>query len=190
MAKIYISSSFRDLREERRAVAEAITGRRHVAVGMETYRATDEPAVEFCIADVKRCDIYIGIFAFRYGSAIGTEGKSITQLEYEAAGDAGHKRFIFLLREDAPWPVDRTDEDRTRILTLRKLLCDRHMVKFFANSQELAGFVRDVIDYELPAQARDIPAHLPYRCNRALQELSLEKALNQSSPSEKRTAGT
>jgi Domain of unknown function (DUF4062) len=34
---------------------------------MEDYVATDERPVEKCLNDVDQSDIYIGIFAFRYG---------------------------------------------------------------------------------------------------------------------------
>jgi hypothetical protein len=48
-------------------------------VAMENYVATDQRPVDKCLADVVKSDIYIGIFAFRYGyvpvEAHGNPGK-------------------------------------------------------------------------------------------------------------------
>src|ERR1051326_7448878 len=107
MARVYISSSYSDLREERQLVAEVISQLGHDAVGMESYRANEAPPLEFCIRDVKNSSHYIGIFAFRHGSTV--KGKSITEWEYEAAGEKGIPRFIFLLKNGAAWPTDRID---------------------------------------------------------------------------------
>ena len=67
MAKIYIFSTYVDLKKEREAAAQAIQRLEHQAIAMENYVASDQRPVDKCLQDVKRCDVYVGIFAWRYG---------------------------------------------------------------------------------------------------------------------------
>jgi hypothetical protein len=72
---------------------------------MEKYPARDDRPKAASEADVSNCDIYIGIFAWRYGHVPGEdnpENKSITELEYLAAARAKKPQLIFLLADDAP----------------------------------------------------------------------------------------
>ena len=60
---------------------------------MEDYVATDERPVDKCLKDVAKADIYVGIFAFRYGYVppadhSNPKGLSITELEFRQAESA------------------------------------------------------------------------------------------------------
>ena len=57
MANIYVSSTFRDLREHRIAVRDALRGLGHVDVAMEHYAAEGRPPLERCLEDVAACDL-------------------------------------------------------------------------------------------------------------------------------------
>ncbi|MGD2091126.1 MAG: DUF4062 domain-containing protein [Candidatus Aminicenantes bacterium] len=143
MAKIYISSTYVDLKKEREAADKAVQRLEHQAIAMEYYVASDRRPVDKCLADVKRCDIYIGIFAWRYGSIPHGYDKSITHLEYEAAKQAGTPSLIFLLDDDALWPVKYVDKgkDRQRIERLRRELKNERLVSLFHNDRELSALV-------------------------------------------------
>ena len=115
MGVIYISSTYSDLVEERKAVYEALdTLERHKIVCMERYVATDQRPVDKCFKDAASCDIYIGIFAWKYGDEPrGHDGQSITEIEYRAADDSTKTRtLIFMLEPTAAWPMDRVDNNR------------------------------------------------------------------------------
>lgn len=80
---------------------------------MEDYVATDERPLDRCLNDVDGCDVYVGIFAWRYGFIPNTDNfnrKSITELEYQRAGQKGKRRLIFLLDENTLWPASLKDE--------------------------------------------------------------------------------
>jgi hypothetical protein len=64
---VYISSTYEDLKEHRRAVADALRDCGYKVDAMEKYPARDDRPKAACEADVSNCDIYIGIFAWRYG---------------------------------------------------------------------------------------------------------------------------
>lgn len=104
----YISSTYKDLKEYRDAVYKALRKIRYDVVCMEDYVATDERNVEKCCAHASGCDIYIGIFARRYGYIppdMNPSGVSITEMEYRAARSSPHTKVrAFLLDEDSEWP--------------------------------------------------------------------------------------
>jgi hypothetical protein len=68
-----------------------------VPVGMERFTASSLPTVAECVRQASKCDIYVGILAHRYGWIPDDSELSITELEYDAAKQAGRRLFIFQL---------------------------------------------------------------------------------------------
>ena len=110
MARIYISSTMVDLDAHRAAVINGLRKLRQDVVAAEDYVAGEQRPLDRCIADVRRCNIYVGIFAWRYGFVPPGSDISITEAEYRtAASEDGVTPLIFLLNEDAPWPPRMID---------------------------------------------------------------------------------
>ncbi len=74
MAKIYVSSTYNDLQQHRTEVCRVLRRLRHDLVAMEDYVACDERPVDKCLTDVACSDLYVGVFAFRYGF-VGRRGR-------------------------------------------------------------------------------------------------------------------
>lgn len=143
MTKVYVSATFRDLQDCRAAVQLALRRLRVEDVAMESYVAENPQPLDRCLADVAECDIYVGIFAWRYGFIPPGYDRSITELEYRQARASGKPCLIFLLHEDAPWPrsfVDR-GKDAERIEALRAELAEQHMCATFRDPADLAALV-------------------------------------------------
>lgn len=141
MRKIYVSSTFSDLKVFRERVSNVIRRVGDLDVAMEHYAAEDIRPLERCLADVAACDVYVGIFAWRYGfvpAADNPEQRSITELEYNRAEELKKPRLIFLLHEDAPWPPKAMDKDRTQIERVRARASDATVVSFFSTPESLA----------------------------------------------------
>jgi len=102
MAKIYVSSTFNDLQEYREQVRISLRSMGHEDIAMEYYTAGEKRPVDKCLEDVASADIYVGIFAFRYGYIPTDQDKSVTELEYRKAIELEKPCFIFILKEDAP----------------------------------------------------------------------------------------
>ena len=145
--KVYISSTYNDLKEYREQVYQALRELRYDVIAMEDYIATDERPLDKCLADVTGCEIYVGIFAWRYGYIPPGQERSITELEYRQATDSGLLRCIFLLDEKVSWPRQYIDEvtgegERgARIRALRTELGREPPVMSFSNPDELASQV-------------------------------------------------
>ena len=148
MAKIYISSTFSDLVDYRKAAFDILCSMDHSVKAMEHYVATDQRPLDKCLADVEACDVYVGIYAWRYGfvpdRAQGNpERRSITELEYRRARDTGKTCLIYLLDENHPWPPPKMEkgEGGEKLARFRKELGDAHTVSFFKTPEDLAAMV-------------------------------------------------
>ncbi len=147
MSKIYVSSTYSDLVEYRQQVYDVLRKMQYNVIAMEDYVATDQRPLDKCLADVASCQVYVGVFAWRYGYVPPGQQRSITELEYRQAGQSGLERLIFLLDEEALWPRQSMDEvtgkgERgQKIKALRQELLAAHLVQFFKSPEELAGQV-------------------------------------------------
>jgi HEAT repeat protein len=141
--KVYISATQRDLLECRAAVHAAMRRLGIEDVAMEAYVAESRPPLEKCLEDVRRCELYIGVFAWRYGFKPYGSEISITELEYREAVRLNKPCFVFLLAEDASWPGNLIDRgaDGERIVALRRELSDKHVCNFFTGPDDLAAKV-------------------------------------------------
>lgn len=138
MAKIYISSTYSDLTEYRAEAYRALRKLGHNVIAMEDYGASSRRPLDKCLADVSSCDIYIGIFAWRYGAVPPEKDKSFTEFEFREAAAREKACLIFLLHEDAPWRKSFIDKETGKIEALREELKRTFTVGFFSNKDELA----------------------------------------------------
>ena len=146
--KVYLSATYKDLVEYRKAAYQQLRMMRHDVIGMEDYVASDQRPLDKCLADVAESDVYMGIFAWRYGfvpSRGNPQKRSITELEYRKAKELGKPCLIFILQDDAPWPITMTDSHTgeagagTRIKQLRSELADQHVISVFTTPDQLAS---------------------------------------------------
>ena len=68
MSKVFVSSTYRDLRSCRKEVEEAVRLLGHQDVVMEHYAAEPRPPLHKVLKDVEMCDVYVGIFG---GATVG-----------------------------------------------------------------------------------------------------------------------
>lgn len=180
MVQIYVSSTFKDLEDHRRAVIQGIDRLEGCqVVAMENYTAYSERPLDKCRRDVQECDIYVGLFAWRHGFCPEGQDKSITCLECEAAREKNLPRLIFLMDEEAEWP--HRDPDDAAIRQLRDRLADESMVDFFSTdtSELRAKVVESVVNHLGLERTRiEIPPLLPYLSDRSVQREELEEALD------------
>lgn len=149
MAKIYISSTYEDLKEYREIACRVSKSLKHEVNNMEKYSAFSRPPIKKCLKDVDECDIYIGIFARRYGSIPPDRDLSFTELEYRRAYDNEKTRcLIFLLDKNADWkmPIEEDEKAREKLEKLRDELDDLHGCAYFnENKRDFARKIKAAI---------------------------------------------
>lgn len=116
--KVYLSSTFRDLKEYRNQVIDFF-GKKTIKenfdlLSMEGYVAGDVAPAEECVADVKKCNILILVIANRYGFIPPTnnpQGLSITEMEYNTAIANDDEKTILAFFADETDPRFEYDND-------------------------------------------------------------------------------
>lgn len=147
IARVFVSSTFKDLEEYRKKVSLVLRQMGHEDVAMEYFVAEDKKPLDKCLEAVDSSDLYVGIFAWRYGDRPNGYDKSFTELEYREAVRCEKECLIFLLDKSAPWPRDLMDEgdDDLKIKELRKEFSINHVVSYFKSSEDLATKVGNAI---------------------------------------------
>ena len=99
--QIFISSTFRDLENERRLVLDAIINRGHIPVALERYPAADISVSNVIASTMTNSQIYVVIIGHRYGEIAdpGTH-KSYCKSEFDLAKEKGLVILPFLLHDD------------------------------------------------------------------------------------------
>ncbi len=82
--QVFISSTYQDLQDERRAVQDVVISMGDFPVQMESFPAADEDQFDFIKSLIDKCDYYVLIIAGRYGS-VADDGLSYTHKEFRYA---------------------------------------------------------------------------------------------------------
>jgi hypothetical protein len=151
---IFLSSTFLDLKELREKTANRLRDvfGAHMLV-METSGSDDAPPVISSIRRLRECDIFVGVYARRYGSLDPATGLSITELELceaERSLSAGTLTAILLywLDESAAWPTSICEADPAAVAKLASLRAHsrQHTYTTFCDPDDLPFLIiRDVL---------------------------------------------
>lgn len=83
--QVFISSTFNDLKEERRAIIESLLNAKYIPAGMEIFSASSDEQFNYIKKIIDDCDYYILILKNNYGSISASTGISYTEMEYDYA---------------------------------------------------------------------------------------------------------
>src|SRR5438045_1121227 len=97
---VMISRTARDLPVHRKEAMDACLRQGMHQIIMEHLPASDSDAIKASLDMVNEAEIYLGIFAHRYGYIPKGHDISITEMEYYRAVERGIPRLIFVMHED------------------------------------------------------------------------------------------
>jgi tetratricopeptide (TPR) repeat protein len=140
---VIISSTARDLPDYRAQVMDACLRVGMFPQMMEHLPALDADAIRASLDLVDNADVYVGLFAHRYGYVPAGHDISVTQMEYERAVERGIPRLVFLMHDDVPvLPKDfEKGEAAEKLETLKSRLMRERVLSFFKNPEDLRGLV-------------------------------------------------
>lgn len=82
--QVFVSSTYKDLKEERMAVTRLLLKMGFIPVGMEQFPASNMSQMEYIKMMLDSCDYYLLILAGKYGS-VDADGIGFTEKEYDYA---------------------------------------------------------------------------------------------------------
>ena len=112
--QIFISSTYKDLIEERRKVQDTILSMCQFPIGMEMFSADDKEQWKIIQETIDSSDYYVLIIGYRYGSLIKNgedAGISYTQKEFRYALKQNIPVLAFLINDNVPVVPQIVDED-------------------------------------------------------------------------------
>lgn len=146
-ADVMVSSTTYDLPAYRKAVQDAIWQMRMYPLAMERDTAGPVDAVAYSLDMVDEAEVYIGIFAHRYGYVPAhpdnPEAVSITEMEYRRARERGIPILIFIMDDDHPPDPDSVEAGpgAEKLQELKDRLKRDHRVGFFTTPEDLSARV-------------------------------------------------
>ncbi|HTR24767.1 MAG TPA: DUF4062 domain-containing protein [Terriglobales bacterium] len=141
--QVFISSTYADLKEERKAVIQAVIELNCIPAGMELFPADNEEQFAFIKRVIDDCDYYLLIIAGRYGS-VGSDGISYTEKEFDYAISRGLPVIAFPHASPDDITFGKSEKDpalREKLERFRKKVCTDRLVKMWKDAHELPGFV-------------------------------------------------
>lgn len=141
--QVFISSTFTDLKEERRTVLRSVLMLDHMPAGMELFPATDDAAWQLICDVIDASDYYLLILGGRYGS-LDEEGIGFTEKEYLYASSKGIPVVPFLHRNPDNIPRDKTETSPKawkKLQSFRTKIENKHTCSYWESPEELQSQV-------------------------------------------------
>lgn len=141
--QVFISSTFRDLIDERQAVLKAVLELNHMPAGMELFPAADETAWQLIKDVINNSDYYILIIAGRYGSLDET-GLGYTEKEYDYAVKEKKPVIAFLHKNPDNLPREKTETSDgiwNKLKAFRAKVEKKHTCVYWNSAEELKARV-------------------------------------------------
>lgn len=142
MYRIFVSSTFIDLKEERNIIIRSILQLGHFPICMETFVASQYHQMDFIKEQLDSADMFIIIIGKKYGSCPEDDTCSYTEHEYEYAKQIGLPILAFISSEkydpDAKLVFEPKEKKDSLKEFLDKLKKER-LSAFWDNAADLAS---------------------------------------------------
>lgn len=156
--KVFISSTYNDLINYRIAAIKAVEGTSFQAVKMEVFGARPAEPLEACLKEVEQSDLFIGIYALRYGFIPEGSNISITEMEYVHAKNLGRPIYCFLLDdENQPWLAKWIEDEpgKSKLINFRQRIQKDHVFDYFTTPDDLRAKVANALSHFVANQKPD-----------------------------------
>lgn len=147
--QIFISSTYKDLKEERQVAVQKVLESRCIPAGMELFTAQSKSQWEIIKKWIDNSDIYLLILGGRYGSIDENTKISYTEMEYDYA--VKHNKPIISLVFSDEYLNSRSEEitksferENEKYIAFKKKVTSME-VKFLDNQDEMGFFLLQAI---------------------------------------------
>lgn len=148
--RIFVSSTYEDLKEERLAISKALLEMDCMPTGMEVFPSASTDSLSVIKQFINECDLVIAIGAGRYGTIEPQSGKSYSELEWDYANSINIPCCPFLkdigkipneLCDDTPKKIKLRDQFHEKLKS--------NNAKFFNTPSELVSHIKSAVHHEI-----------------------------------------
>ena len=139
--KVFLSSTYIDLIEHRKAAANALRTMDEEVGQMEIFGARDDEATKVSLEELDKCDVLVGVYAYRYGTVPAGSKTSVTEQEYLYAMSKKIPVLVFVVDESHPWPPKLMDKSQAEIEKFKSKATAEHTPDYFMSPDNLASKV-------------------------------------------------
>lgn len=141
--QVFISSTYRDLKEERLAVTQMLLKMGFIPVGMEQFPASDMSQMDYIKMMLDTCDYYILILAGKYGT-VDSDGIGFTEKEYDYA-IANQIPVMSIIAKDIgkleSAKCEESEEGKSKLQKFRNKVCEGKLVDHYTDIGSLTSAV-------------------------------------------------
>ena len=153
--KVFISSTYKDLVDYRAAAIRAVEGTNYQASKMEVFGARSEEPLYACLKEVEESDLFIGIYALRYGFIPEGSDISITEMEYLHAKNLQKPIYCFMLDdENQPWLSKWIEDEpgKSQLKDFKQRIQRSHVCDYFTTPDDLRAKVANGLSHYVANQ--------------------------------------
>ncbi|WP_167368039.1 DUF4062 domain-containing protein [Streptomyces agglomeratus] len=155
--QVFVSSTYLDLKEERRAIISTLLNLDAIPAGMEIFPAVDADAWNLIKQVIDDCDYYLLVIGGKYGSIDPNCDLSYTEKEYDYAASIKKPIMAFLYGDVEKLPGKKLELDSgiaNKLKEFREKVKQGKHVKYWTSADHLAGQVA----VSFPSQIKLFPA--------------------------------
>jgi hypothetical protein len=144
--RIFISSTFEDLKDYREATLRALKKLDHVGDDMVFWSADERQPLDLSLERVRQSELLVLLVAHRYGYIPPGSEVSITEAEYATARAAQIPVLAFLLDENVPWPPAHVDREHyENLMRFKERVSTENVRSTFRSPDDLAAQVTQAL---------------------------------------------
>lgn len=154
--QVFVSSTFRDLQEERKEVMQVLLEMDAIPAGMELFPAANEDAWKVIERIIAMSDYYVLIIGGRYGT-LDSSGISYTEREYDHAIKCGVPVLPFLHEEPENISVGKSEskeEAKGKLEAFREKVRKSHHFKLWKDAEQLGSRVSRGLMHQIKVMPR------------------------------------
>lgn len=148
--QVFVSSTYEDLKEERRHVIQSLLESKCIPAGMELFPAASTEQWNLIKRVIDESDYYIVIVAGRYGSR-GANGRSFTEMEFDYAVEIGKPVIGFYHENIGDLPgarLEKTDAGRDALAAFTEKVKSK-LCRSWRNAEALGSAIKSAVFNEI-----------------------------------------
>lgn len=139
--QIFISSTYSDLKSERKEIFQSLISANYIISGMEFFPAAGIKQFEYIKKIIDDCDYYVLIISGRYGTLNSSKGISFTEQEYDYAIQKGLPILVFIKENFMDLCTMSGGKDSDKLVNFVDKVQKNILCKYWNTSSELISSV-------------------------------------------------